>query len=97
MTGLHESFRSLRYPRIRRNKKHNLPDIIILSVPAVLCGAESYDSIAMFGRENFDFLKQFLHIENGIPSHDTINGVFQVLNPRQFEKCFISWAQTYYF
>ena len=68
MTSLHESFRSLRDPRIQRNKKHNLLDIIILSILAVLCGAESYDSIVMFGRENFDFLKQFLQIENGIPS-----------------------------
>jgi predicted transposase YbfD/YdcC len=94
MTSLHESFRSLRDPRIQRNKKHNLLDIIILSILAVLCGAESYDSIVMFGRENFDFLKQFLQLKNGIPSHDTVNRVFQALNPRQFEKCFISWAQS---
>jgi predicted transposase YbfD/YdcC len=68
-------------------------DIIILSILAVLCGAESYDSIALFGKENFSFLKQFLELKNGIPSHDTINRVFQALNPRQFERCFISWAQ----
>jgi predicted transposase YbfD/YdcC len=68
-------------------------DIIILSVLAVLSGAESYDSITLFGKENLAFLKQFLELKNGIPSHDTINRVFQILNPRIFERCFISWAQ----
>jgi hypothetical protein len=68
-------------------------DIIILSILSVLCGAESYDSIALFGRENFDFLKQFLGLKNGIPSHDTMNRVFQLLDPRRFERCFMSWAQ----
>ena len=52
-----------------------------------------YDSIALFGKENFVFLKQFLELKKGIPSHDTINRVFQMLNPRQFELCFISWAK----
>jgi len=93
MTNLHQAFKSLKDPRIRRNRKHSLLDIIILSILAVLCGAESYDSIALFGRENFDFLKPFLELKNGIPSHDTINRVFQLLDPRQFERCFISWAQ----
>jgi hypothetical protein len=93
MTNLHQAFRSLKDPRIHRNRKHKLLDIIILSILAVLCGAESYDSIALYGRENFEFLKQFLDLKNGIPSHDTINRVFQMLNPRQFERCFILWAK----
>jgi predicted transposase YbfD/YdcC len=78
---------------MNRCKQHALLDIIILSVLAVLCGAESYDSIHLFGKVNIDFLKQFLVLKNGIPSHDTINRVFQMLNPRQFERCFISWAK----
>jgi predicted transposase YbfD/YdcC len=51
------------------------------------------DSIEDFGKENFAFLKQFLLLKNGIPSHDTINRVFQALNPNSFEKCFIEWVQ----
>ena len=93
MTNLHQAFKSLKDPRIHRNKKHKLVDIIILSILAVLSGAESYDSIALYGKENYEFLRQFLELRNGIPSHDTINRVFQLLNPRQFERCFISWAQ----
>jgi len=92
-TSLHQAFRFLPDPRINRQKKHNLLDIIILSILAVLSGAESYDSIALFGKENLAFLKQFLELKNGIPSHDTINRVFQAVNPQIFERCFVSWAQ----
>ena len=92
-TSLHSAFKSLRDPRVERRKLHNLQDIIILSILAVLSGAESYDSIEFFGKENNVFLKQFLELKNGIPSHDTINRVFQVLNPAKFEHCFINWVQ----
>jgi len=93
MTNIHKAFRTLRDPRIDRNKQHSLLDIITISILAVLCGADSYDEIELFGKENFAFLKQFLSLKNGIPSHDTFNRVFQLLNPREFERCFILWAQ----
>jgi predicted transposase YbfD/YdcC len=93
-TSLHKYFKHLPDPRIERQKKHNLLDIIILSILAVLSGAESYDSIELFGKTNFTFLKQFLELKNGIPSHDTINRVFQSLSPFYFERYFASWAQS---
>ena len=93
-TSLHKAFLSLQDPRVNRRKRHELSDIIILSILAVLSGAESYDSIELYGKENYDFLKQILPLRNGIPSHDTINRVFQMLNPAQFERCFISWVQS---
>ena len=93
MTNLHQAFRSLKNPRIHRNRKNKLMDVIALSILAILSDAESYDSIALFGRKNLEFLRQFLELKNGIPSHDTVNWVFQILNPRQFERCFILWAQ----
>lgn len=92
-TSLHKAFSTLTDKRINRCKKHNLIDIIILSILAVLSGAESYDAIELYGRTHIDFLKQFLQLKNGIPSHDTINRVFQTLNSRAFELCFISWVQ----
>ena len=67
-TSLHQAFSLLGDPRVDRGKKHKLLDIIL----AVLSGAESYDSIALFGEENPAFLQQFLELKNGIPSHDTI-------------------------
>ena len=68
-TSLHLAFSRLRDPRIERAKKHNLLNIIILSSLAVLSGAESYDSIELFGKTNSDFLKQFLGLNpHMIPS-----------------------------
>jgi predicted transposase YbfD/YdcC len=93
-TSLHRAFIHLQDPRIDRCKKHNMMDIIILSILAVVSGAESYDSIELFGKQNLAFLKQFLELKNGIPSHDTSNRLFQALNPHEFERCFSSWAQN---
>jgi predicted transposase YbfD/YdcC len=94
MTSLHQTFRRLHDPRIKRKKKHLLLDIVILSILAVLCGAESYDSIELFGKTNYAFLKQILRLPHGIPSHDTINRVFSILNPSQFERLFIQWTNN---
>jgi predicted transposase YbfD/YdcC len=93
-TKLHEYFRQLPDPRINRNKKHLLIDIIIISVLAVICGAESWDSIEMFGRTKIDFLKKILRLPNGIPSHDTINRVFSMLRPDRFEQIFTQWVDS---
>ena len=72
MTSLCKVFSTMKNKRVDLHKKHELIDVIILSILAVLSGAESYNSIELFGRENFAFLKQFLKLETGIPSHDTI-------------------------
>jgi predicted transposase YbfD/YdcC len=94
MTKLHQIFRKMHDPRVNRRRKHKLLDIIILSILAVLCGAESWDSIEMYGKMHIDMLRQILELPNGIPSHDTINRVFSLLNPRQFERLFMEWANT---
>jgi predicted transposase YbfD/YdcC len=92
-TNLHQVFTALPDPRHNRNKKHALIDIVILSIVAILSGAESWDSIELFGKTNIAFLKQFLSLKNGIPSHDTINRVFSIINPKAFEQLFAQWAQ----
>ncbi|QTE40646.1 transposase family protein [Mucilaginibacter rubeus] len=79
-TSLHDHFRWIPDPRTGNNKKHNLLEVIILSVLAVVCGAESWYEMEEFGKEKEDFLKQLLPLENGIPSHDTINRVFMMID-----------------
>src|SRR5690554_630725 len=91
-TSLHQFFGGFPDPRIKRNKRHELLDIIVLTILAVVCGAESWDSIELFGKTKIDFLKQFLKLRNGIPSHDTINRVFSILDPKLFEEVFIKWV-----
>ena len=70
-SNLYDYFAKLSDPRLNRNKKHNLADIIVLSILAVICGAESWDSIEEFGKARIDFLKKILYLPNGIPSHET--------------------------
>ena len=93
-TSLHKYFSLIGDPRIHRNKKHLLTDIIILTVIAVICGAESWDSIELFGKAKIKFLKTFLKLPNGIPSHDTINRVFSMLSPTRFERLFADWTNS---
>lgn len=92
-TSLHEHFERFPDHRINRNKKHLLSDILILSILAVICGAESWDSIESFGKTKLSFLRSFLKLPNGIPSHDTINRVFSSIRPKYFERAFIGWVE----
>jgi predicted transposase YbfD/YdcC len=93
-TSLHQYFSKLPDPRVHRNRKHLLIDIIILSIIAVICGAESWDSIELFGKSKKDFLIKILKLPNGIPSHDTINRVFSLINATKFENLFIEWVNS---
>jgi predicted transposase YbfD/YdcC len=87
-------FANLPDPRIARHRWHKLSDILVIAVCAVLCGAESFPAIEDFGHEREDWLKQFLELPEGIPSHDTFNRVFRLLDPVQFQACFLSWMQA---
>ncbi len=91
-TSLHKHFKWIPDPRTGNNKKHNLTEVIILSVLAVLCGAESWYEMEDFAKEKEEFLKQILPLENGIPSHDTFNRVFMLIDAGLFERCFRAWT-----
>ena len=89
-----DHFATLPDPRIARQRWHKLSDILVIAVCAVLCGAESYPAIEDFGHEREDWLKQFLELPAGIPSHDTFNRVLRLLEPLQFQACFLRWMQA---
>ena len=78
-------------PRIDRTKKHALADILLVTLCAVVAGAESWDSVATFGRSKLDWLKKFVPLAHGIPSPDTFERVFARLNPRAFQACVVAW------
>ena len=95
MAGLRDTMYKLHDPRVKGRCSHPLADIIVLAVLAVICGAESYDSIEEFGKIHYEKLKERLRFPNGIPSHDTINRVFQSINFRHFERLFAEWASQF--
>ena len=72
---------------------HPLTDILVLSVLAVICGADSFVAIALFGRIHEEWLRTFLALPHGIPSHDTLGRVFARLDASGFEEGFRDWVQ----
>lgn len=90
--NIQECFSTLTDPRVNRRKRHQLMDILILAVSAVICEAETWEDMAEFGRAKYKWFKSFLELPNGIPSPDTFNRVFSLLNPVEFERCFLLWA-----
>ena len=76
-----------------RHKRHKLLDIIILTTCAVFSGAEGWEAIEQFGKDKEDWPRQWLDLENGIPSHDCIARVVARIEPSKLSECFIAWVQ----
>lgn len=93
-TSWRRHFGSVEDPRIDRTKQHMLEDILLLTLAAVLAGAEGWTDIERFGNAREAWLRQFLALPKGIPSHDTFGRVFAALDPEQFETAFVSWTQS---
>ena len=92
--SLKEHFGELPDPRVVGRCDHNLLDIIMIAICAVLCGAESWDDVEEFGLSKQAWLKQFLALPNGIPSHDTFRRVFSLLDAKAFQDCFMRWVEA---
>ena len=89
--GLLRYFQDMNDPR-HHNVHHRLDDIVAIAILAVICGAENWSDVAYFGRCKQKWLKTFLALPNGIPSHDTFGRVFARLDPIEFERCFVNWT-----
>jgi predicted transposase YbfD/YdcC len=92
--ALIEYFADLPDPRIDRCKAHQLDEIIVIAILAVICGAEHFTEMEAFGEATEDWLKTFLKLEHSIPSHDTFARVFALLSPAAFNERFVKWMQA---
>ncbi len=81
-------------PRVDRTKEHKLIDIVTIAICGMICGADNWVAMEQYGKSKQEWLKQFLELPNGIPSHDTIARVFARLDPNEFEQCFRDWVKT---
>lgn len=79
--------------RLNRRKRHLLLDILVITLLAVICGADDYEEIALYGRQKETFLRTFLSLPNGIPSHDTFNRVLKFLDKKAFSDCLYRWSK----
>jgi predicted transposase YbfD/YdcC len=88
-------FSSLKDPRINRRKRHQLLDVVAIALCAVIAGANTWPQIARFGRKRLDWLKTFLALPNGVPSHDTFERVFGRLDPAALQRCLLDWLRAW--
>ena len=88
-----DHFSNLDDPRLQshRNFRHNLGDILIITILATICGADGWKEIVEFAQAKESWLKTFLELPSGIPAHDTFERVFALLDPVRFEACFNRW------
>jgi hypothetical protein len=88
-------FEKLEDPRRGNAGRHDLLEILMIALCAVLCGGQTAVDMAEFGKAKEEFLRRFLKLEHGIPSHDTFSRVFRLLDPEQFRACFITFMTRF--
>jgi predicted transposase YbfD/YdcC len=81
-------------PRVQRTQKHLLKDILVISILAVIGGAEGWEDMENYGIAKQQWLEEFLELPNGIPSDDTFRRVFERINPEALEQCLAKWLQS---
>lgn len=82
-------------PRVRRRRRHQLLDIVVIAVCGVLSNCESFVDIERYGNKKLGFFRRFLELPNGIPSHDTFSRVFARLRPGAFQECLLAWLKDW--
>ena len=85
---------SIEDPRCGWRVEHKLLDILVIAVCAVLGEAESFEDIALYGRCKEGWLRRFLALPNGIPSHDTFRRVLMLVDPDAFERSVLGWVRA---
>ena len=95
MGGFRSIFADLADPRTGNAQRHDLHEILVIALCTVLCGGEDCSDMALFGRAKEPFLRQFLRLEHGIPSHDTFSRVFRLLDPARFHACFLAFLRAF--
>jgi predicted transposase YbfD/YdcC len=92
LEAIEEHFSKVSDPRVDRTKEHKLIDMIAIAICAVICGAEGWTDMENFGNSKLPWLKTFLALPNGIPSHDTFGRVFSRIDAEQFQLAFYDWV-----
>lgn len=91
LVGIFTTFEDLTDPRVERTRHHDLFDIVVVALCGTIAGANSWADIERFGIERLTWLRKFLRLESGIPSHDTFGRVFARLDPAQLAGCISRW------
>jgi predicted transposase YbfD/YdcC len=93
MTSFHSYFSMIQDLRQQGKVLHKLIDILFIAVAGFIAGADDWEIVIMFAEKRIDWFKKYLDLPNGIPSIHTFRRVFRLIDPKQFEKCFIRWVK----
>lgn len=93
-SSLLEHFGDLPDPRMVNKCDHNLIDIVMIAICATIANADGWEDIALFAEGKKTWLKQWLALPNGIPSHDTFKRVFELIDAEAFQQRFMGWVQA---
>ncbi len=92
--ALEDCLESVDDPRTEKNLKHKFIDIMVIAIPATISGADTWDDMEDWGNAKKEWISTFLELPNGIPSHDTFNRIFSMIELEQFHKAFIDWVRA---
>ena len=94
LRGMFAHFETLADPRVERTRRHELNDIVAIAVLAVISGADGFTDMHTFAETKLPWLKTFLNLPNGVPSHDTFGRVLAALDPDAFEQSLLQWTES---
>lgn len=89
-----DHFKDIEDPRSECNRDYTMSEILLVTLCAVICGAEGWQDVEDFGKAKIDYLRQFLPYKNGIPSDDTYRRFFRAIDPEKFQELFRSWVES---
>jgi predicted transposase YbfD/YdcC len=89
--SIHHHFAGLTDPRRRHGQRHRLLDVVVIAPCAVVAGSDTWQEVETFAQRRRDWLARFLDLDNGVPSHDTFERVFDRLDPLALQRCLLSW------
>ena len=92
--GIISIFGEISDPRKWNPIQYDLVEVLVISILAIMCGAEYFTEMELFGREREKWLRTFLKLEHGIPSHDTFCDVYSAIEPETITQSFAQWVET---
>ena len=92
-TNFLDDFSEIKDPRLERNQRYTVSEILLVTLLAVICGAEGWQDVENYGKSKINYLRCYLDYSNGVPSDDTVRRFFRAIDPDHFKEIFSHWVE----